>query len=92
MQPYCENENPEKKLGKNGIDKDAVSGQNPSYCIQKTPQMTVACKHPIVKIVAREDDIEFVECQKCGEVFDSAEYSDMALEDAEQMEDAPMDE
>jgi Zn ribbon nucleic-acid-binding protein len=54
--------------------------------------MTAACKHPIVKIVAREDDIEFVECQKCGEVFDSAEYSDMALEDAEQMEDAPMDE
>jgi hypothetical protein len=53
--------------------------------------MTTPCKHPIVKIVAREDDIEFVECQKCGEVFDSAEYSDMALEEAEQLEDASMD-
>jgi hypothetical protein len=45
-----------------------------------------------VKIVAREDDIEFVECQTCGEVFDSAEYNDMALEEAESLEDAPMDE
>ncbi len=58
----------------------------------KTPHMTASCKHPIVKIVAREDDIEFVECQTCGEVFDSAEYSDMALEEAETVEDASMDE
>jgi Zn ribbon nucleic-acid-binding protein len=43
--------------------------------------MTAPCKHPIVKIVAREDDIEFVECQNCGEVFDSAEYNDMAIEE-----------
>jgi hypothetical protein len=35
--------------------------------------MIAKCKHPIVKIVAREEDAEFVECQKCGEVFDSAE-------------------
>ena len=45
--------------------------------------MTPNCKHPIVKIVAREDDAEFVECQACGEVFDSAEFNDMALEEAE---------
>ncbi len=45
--------------------------------------MTAQCKHPIVKIVAREEDAEFVECQQCGEVFDSAEYNDMALEEAE---------
>ena len=44
--------------------------------------MTPQCKHPIVKVVAREDDAEFVECQSCGEVFDSAEYSDMAIEEA----------
>jgi Zn ribbon nucleic-acid-binding protein len=59
---------------------------------KKLPTMTAQCKHPIVKIVAREDDIEFVECQTCGEVFDSAEYNDMALEEAEALEDAPMDE
>ncbi|MCU1252595.1 MAG: hypothetical protein JWQ49_5624, partial [Edaphobacter sp.] len=27
--------------------------------------MTAKCKHPIVKIVAREEDAEFVECQNC---------------------------
>jgi hypothetical protein len=59
---------------------------------KKLPTMTALCKHPIVKIVAREDDIEFVECQTCGEVFDSAEYNDMALEEAESLEDASMDE
>jgi hypothetical protein len=43
--------------------------------------MTAQCKHPIVKVVAREDDAEFVECQQCGEVFDSVEFSDIALEE-----------
>ena len=43
--------------------------------------MTPVCKHPIVKVVAREDDAEFVECQQCGEVFDSAEFNDMAMEE-----------
>ena len=43
--------------------------------------MTAICKHPIVKVVAREEDAEFVECQKCGEVFDSAEFSDIAIEE-----------
>jgi hypothetical protein len=45
--------------------------------------MTSTCKHPIVKVVAREDDVEFVECQQCGEVFDSAEYTDIAIEEEE---------
>src|SRR5882757_9626374 len=45
--------------------------------------MTAKCKHPIVKIVAREEDAEFVECQNCGEVFDSAEFSDIAIEEEE---------
>jgi hypothetical protein len=43
--------------------------------------MIPQCKHLIVKVVAREVDAEFVECQSCGEVFDSAEYSDMAIEE-----------
>jgi Zn ribbon nucleic-acid-binding protein len=51
--------------------------------------MTAHCKHPIVKVVAREDDIEFVECQQCGEVFDSVEFSDMALEEEEATTDSP---
>ena len=41
-------------------------------------------------LVAREDDVEFVECQSCGEVFDSVEYNDIAIEEetaAESTED-----
>jgi len=41
----------------------------------------VVCKHPQVRVVAREDDVEFVECQRCGEVFDSAEFKDILDED-----------
>ncbi len=44
---------------------------------------STACKHPVVRIVARDEDAEFVECQKCGEVFDSVEFDDMALEEQE---------
>lgn len=39
------------------------------------------CKHPRVKIVAREEDAEFVECLECGEVFESSEFKDMDNED-----------
>lgn len=40
------------------------------------------CKHPRVKIVAREEDIEFVECLECGEVFESSEFKDMDIEES----------
>lgn len=43
--------------------------------------MDTPCKHPRVRVVAREEDIEFVECQECGEVFDSDEFRDMAIEE-----------
>jgi len=39
------------------------------------------CKHPRVRVVAREEDAEFVECQECGEVFESSEFRDMAIEE-----------
>jgi len=39
------------------------------------------CKHPRVQIVAREEDEEFVECLECGEIFESSEFKDMAIED-----------
>jgi hypothetical protein len=54
--------------------------------------MNAKCKHPIVKIVAREEDAEFVECQTCGEVFDSAEFSDIAIEEEQSLEETPIDE
>jgi hypothetical protein len=43
--------------------------------------MPASCKHPKVRVVAREEDVEFVECQTCGEVFDSAEFPDILSEE-----------
>jgi len=51
--------------------------------------MTATCKHPIVKIVSRDEDAEFVECQACGEIFDSAEFTDIAIEEATEDEEEP---
>ena len=57
----------------------------------KIPIMNTACKHPKVRVVAREEDTEFVECQECGEVFDSDEFRDMEIEETpdEDEETAP---
>ena len=62
------------------IDNAGRVRENSSITLPQSP-MTPQCKHPIVKVVAREDDIEFVECQSCGEVFDSIEYNDIAIEE-----------
>jgi Zn ribbon nucleic-acid-binding protein len=49
----------------------------------QTSQMdTAACKHPKVRVVAREEDVEYVECLDCGQVFDSNEFRDMEIEEA----------
>jgi hypothetical protein len=53
--------------------------------------MTATCKHPIVKIVSRDEDAEYVECQQCGEVFDSAEFNDIAIEEKEDVSDDEAD-
>ena len=53
--------------------------------------MTATCKHPIVKIVSRDEDAEYVECQQCGEVFDSAEFNDIAIEEKEDVSDDETD-
>lgn len=45
------------------------------------PRMNTACKHAKVRVVAREEDVEYVECLDCGEVFDSNEFHDMAIEE-----------
>jgi len=46
----------------------------------ETPSKKV-CRHPRVRVVAREEDAEFVECQECGDVFESSEFKDMAIEE-----------
>ena len=49
--------------------------------------MNAPCKHPKVRVVAREEDAEYVECQECGEVFDSNEFRDMEIEEAQEDEE-----
>lgn len=50
--------------------------------LARTPKnMPTPCKHPQVRIVSRQDDVEFVECLDCGEVFDSDEFQDMEIEE-----------
>jgi hypothetical protein len=39
------------------------------------------CKHPRVQIVSRDEETEYVECQECGDVFESSEFKDMAIEE-----------
>jgi hypothetical protein len=50
--------------------------------------MTTVCKHPRVRVVSRHEDAEFVECLECGEVFDSEEFRDMAIEESAETEEA----
>ncbi|HUH62258.1 MAG TPA: hypothetical protein VLZ50_04640 [Terracidiphilus sp.] len=46
--------------------------------------MTTICKHPKVRVVSRHEDTEYVECLDCGEVFDSEEFRDMAIEEIDE--------
>jgi hypothetical protein len=46
------------------------------------------CKHPRVQIVSRDEDTEYVECLECGDVFESSEFKDMAIEERAQSEEA----
>jgi hypothetical protein len=54
--------------------------------------MPVPCKHPRVRVVSRHDDAEFVECLECGEVFDSEEFNDIAIEESAENEEAEPEE
>jgi hypothetical protein len=40
-----------------------------------------------VKVVSREEDTEYVECLECGDVFESSEFKDMAIEEQEEGKD-----
>lgn len=54
--------------------------------------MVTACKHPRVRIVSRHEDTEYVECLECGDVFDSEEFHDIAIEESTEKEEEPEDE
>ncbi len=46
--------------------------------------MQPPCKHPQVRVVAREEDVDYVECLECGEVFDADEYQEITQETVEE--------
>ncbi|MGO8986974.1 MAG: hypothetical protein ACLPHI_07440 [Terriglobales bacterium] len=50
------------------------------------------CKHPRVQIVSRDEDSEYVECQECGDVFESSELKDMAIEEKKDPDEEDPDE
>jgi hypothetical protein len=53
----------------------------PSRSAHQRTTMDKQCQHPRVQIVAREKDSEFVECVECGDIFESSEFKDMAIEE-----------
>jgi hypothetical protein len=61
---------------------------NDTNLIDTLETMTTVCKHPRVRVVSRDEDAEFVECLECGEVFDSEEFRDMAIEESAETEEA----
>ena len=64
-----------------------------SFLIQASPNtMVTACKHPRVRIVSRHEDTEYVECLECGDVFDSEEFHDMAIEESAETKEEIEDE
>jgi len=73
--------------GKNRWPLGRASASPGSYdFIQSRPTLRMSsempqCKHPRAKVVAREEEAEFVECLECGEVFESSEFKDMDIEE-----------
>jgi len=57
-----------------------MMSNQPSQSSQKkvSPEQ---CRHPQVQIVSRDEESEYVECQECGDVFESSELKDMAIEE-----------
>jgi hypothetical protein len=54
---------------------------SPAKRLPEPTPMERVCRHPRVRVVARDEDAEFVECQECGDVFESSEFKDMAIEE-----------
>jgi hypothetical protein len=50
--------------------------------------MDKPCQHPRVRVVARDEDSEFVECLECALVFEASEFKDMAIEERTGTDDA----
>jgi hypothetical protein len=54
---------------------------------EKTKISPELCRHPRVQIVSRDEEYEYVECQECGDVFESSEFKDMMIEETKLREE-----
>ena len=54
--------------------------------------MLQTCKHPQVRIVSRDEEAEYVECELCGDIFEATEFRDMAIEETLPLEESPAQE
>jgi hypothetical protein len=53
--------------------------------------MQQACKHARVRVVSRDEDSEFVECELCGDIFEASEFRDMAIEETLPLDESAQD-
>jgi hypothetical protein len=58
-----------------------MTPSQPSQSPQDNKVSRDRCKHPRVQIVSRDEESEYVECQECGDVFESSEFKDMTIEE-----------
>jgi hypothetical protein len=75
------------KLGSEpqSVSRDATVGKMmmPSQPSQSSQQRIgrEQCRHPQVQLVSRDEETEYLKCRECGEVFESSELKDMAIEE-----------
>jgi hypothetical protein len=76
-------ENPVLALPRNTADRVFMNSKpSPKAPLPPPQRMSMPnCKHPRVQIVTRDEDSEFVQCKECGEIFESSEFKDMAIEE-----------
>ena len=67
----------------------STSRQSPSAATPKQrTKMEQTCQHTRVRVVARDEESEFVECLDCAEVFEASEFKDMAIEERTKLDES----
>ena len=44
------------------------------------PDNPAACQHTRVRLLSRDEETEYVECDLCGDIFESEELRDITIE------------
>ncbi len=72
----CKTHIPSREMNSRQVMMSSQPSQSPQDKVSREQ-----CKHPRVQIVSRDEESEYVECQECGDVFESSELKDMAIEE-----------